>query len=117
MLVILHIDLVGSTRLSSTLPADRLAAIVQAFTQEMSITITAYGGYVLKYVGDAILAFFLANDHKYLPCVNAVNFARSMSKIVRAGINPILNKHDYPEINGPVGSDHGENAVRQDWME
>jgi adenylate cyclase len=113
MLVILHIDLVGSTRLSSTLPADRLAAIVQAFTQEMSVTITAYGGYVLKYVGDAILAFFLANQDKYLPCINAVNCARSMIKIVREGINPILNQYDYPEINVRVGIDLGECVVVQ----
>ncbi len=113
MLVILHIDLVGSTRMSSALPADRLAAIIQAFTQEMSITITAYGGYVLKYVGDAILAFFLASDDTYLPCVNAVNCARSMIKIMREGINPILNQYDYPEINVRVGIDLGENVVVQ----
>jgi class 3 adenylate cyclase len=112
-LVILHIDLVGSTRMASTLPADRLAAIIQAFTQEMSITISAYGGYVLKYVGDAILAFFLASDDAYLPCVNAVNCARSMVKIVREGINPILNQYDYPEINVRVGIDLGENVVVQ----
>jgi adenylate cyclase len=113
MLAILHIDLVGSTRMSSSLPADRLAAIIQAFTQEMSITISAYGGYVLKYVGDAILAFFLANDDAYLPCVNAVNCARSMVKIVRDGINPILNQYDYPEISVRVGIDLGENVVVQ----
>jgi adenylate cyclase len=112
-LVILHIDLVGSTRLSSTLPADRLAAIIQAFTQEMSITISAYGGYVLKYVGDAILAFFLASDDYYLPCINAVNCARSMIKIMREGINPILNQYDYPEMNVRVGIDLGENVVVQ----
>ncbi len=112
-LVILHIDLVGSTRLSSTLPADRLAAIIQAFTQEMSITISAYGGFVLKYVGDAILAFFLANDDAYLPSVNAVNCARSMIKIIREGINPILNQYDYPEMNVRVGIDLGENVVVQ----
>jgi len=113
MLVILHIDLVGSTRMSSTLPADRLAAIIQAFTQEMSIMITSYGGYVLKYVGDAILAFFLASDDMYLPCVNAVNCARSMIKIMREGINPILNQYDYPEMNVRVGIDLGENVVVQ----
>jgi len=112
-LVILYIDLVGSTRMSSTLPADRLAAIVQSFTQEMSITISAYGGYVLKYVGDAILAFFLACDDPYLPCVNAVNCARSMIKIIRQGINPILNQYDYPEMNVRVGIDLGENVVVQ----
>jgi adenylate cyclase len=113
MLVILYIDLVGSTRLSSDLPADRLAAIIQAFTQEMSTTISAYGGYVLKYVGDAIMAFFLANDDKYLPCVNAVNCARSMIRIVREGINPILNQYDYAEMNVRVGIDLGENVVVQ----
>ena len=112
-LVILYIDLVGSTHISSTLPADRLAAIVQSFTQEMSITISAYGGYVLKYVGDAILAFFLACDDPYLPCVNAVNCARSMIKIIRQGINPILNQYDYPEMNVRVGIDLGENVVVQ----
>jgi class 3 adenylate cyclase len=113
MLVILHIDLVGSTRMSSDLPADRLAAIVQAFTQEMSVTVTAYGGYVLKYVGDAIMAFFPATDDAYLPCVNAVNCARSMIKIMREGINPILNQYDYPEMNVRVGIDLGENVVVQ----
>jgi class 3 adenylate cyclase len=113
MLVILHIDLVGSTRLSSDLPTDRLAAIIQAFTQEMSITISAYGGYVLKYVGDAIMAFFLANNDKYLPSINAVNCAHSMVKIIQEGINPILNQYDYAEMNVRVGIDLGENVVVQ----
>lgn len=112
--VILHIDLVGSTRLSMTLPVDRLATIIQAFTQEMSLTISAYGGYVLKYVGDAILAFFPATgDNYYLPCINAVNCARSMIKIMREGINPILNQYDYPEMSVRVGIDVGENVVVQ----
>jgi class 3 adenylate cyclase len=112
-LVILHIDLVGSTKLSMTLPVDRLASIIQSFTQEMSLTVSAYGGYVLKYVGDAIMAFFLATDDVYLPCVNAVNCARSMIKIVRDGINPILNQYDYPEMSVRVGIDVGENVVVQ----
>jgi adenylate cyclase len=112
--VILHIDLVGSTRLSMTLPVDRLATIIQAFMQEMSLTISAYGGYVLKYVGDAILAFFPATgDDYYLPCINAVNCARSMIKIMREGINPILNQYDYPEMSVRVGIDVGENVVVQ----
>ena len=54
--VILHIDLVGSTQLSMTLPLDRLTTIIQTFTQEMSMIIALYGGYVLKYIGDAILS-------------------------------------------------------------
>jgi GTP cyclohydrolase III len=79
MFVILHIDIVGSTKMSMTLPVERLVTIIQTFTQEMSVIIAAYGGYVLKYVGDAIFAFFPISSHDlYLPCINAVNCSRSM---------------------------------------
>lgn len=112
--VILHIDLVGSTKLSMTLPADRLANIVQAFTQEMSIVIKAYGGFILKYVGDAILAFFLADRNNiHVPCQNAVACANAMIKVMQQGINPILNQYDYPELNVRVGIDVGDNVVVQ----
>lgn len=111
-LVILHIDIVNSTRMSMTLPVDRLATIIQAFTQEMSLMIEAYGGYVLKYVGDAIIAFFLVSaNNLYLPCINAINCAQSMIKIIQQGINPILNQYDYPEMNVRIGIDAGESAV------
>jgi class 3 adenylate cyclase len=114
MFVILHIDIVGSTWMSMTLPVERLATIIQTFTQEMSLIIAAYGGYVLKYVGDSVLAFFPVNlDDKHLPCVNAVNCAQSMIKIIRQGINPILNEYDYPEIAVRIGVDIGENVVVQ----
>src|SRR6478752_10451945 len=62
--VILHVDLVGSTQLSMTLPLDRLTTIIQTFSQEMSFMIEMYGGYVLKYIGDAVLAFFVTNPSK-----------------------------------------------------
>lgn len=70
-LVILHVDLVGSTRLSNSVSLDRLTTIIQAFTQEMSIVINLYGGYVLKYIGDAVIGFFVPNvsfysDHDHL---------------------------------------------------
>lgn len=113
-LAILHIDLVGSTKLSMTLPTAKLATIVQAFTQEMSLLISAYGGYVFKYVGDALLAFFFLNSNSlYLPCSNAVNCGRSMIRIMQDGINPILNENDYPEMGVRVGIDVGENVVVQ----
>lgn len=113
-LAILHIDLVGSTKLSMTLPTEKLATIVQAFTQEMSLLISAYGGHVFKYIGDALLAFFFLSDNNlYLPCSNAVNCARAMIRVMQDGINPILNDNDYPEMGVRVGIDAGENVVVQ----
>src|ERR687898_57276 len=125
-LVILHVDLVGSTQLSMTLPLDRLTTIVQTFTQEMSVMTSLYGGYVLKYVGDAVLAFFTIDSvsssdddqqiqlrQQYLPCINAINCAMSMIKIIKEGINPILNQYDYPEMGIRIGIDIGESSVIQ----
>ena len=112
--VILHIDIVGSTAMSMILPVERLATIIQTFTQEMSLIIAAYGGYVLKYVGDSVLAFFpVTLENKYLPCANAVNCAHSMIKIIHEGLNPILSEYDYPEMGVRVGIDMGENMVVQ----
>ena len=111
ILVVLHVDLVGSTRLTMTLPIDRIATIIQAFYQEISVLITAYGGYVLKYIGDAILVFFLVSTGVSLSCANAVYCARSIIKVIQQGINPILSQYDYPEINVRIGIDVGENTV------
>ena len=115
-LVVLHIDLVDSTKLAMTLPVDRITTIIQAFTREMSRMIEAYGGYILKYMGDGILAFFPVNitDNPYLPCINAINCGRSMIRVVQQGINPILDQNGYPEMSVRIGIDLGsENAILQ----
>jgi len=114
--VVLHVDLVGSTKLAMRLPLDRLTMMIQAFNQEMSIIVKAFGGYVLKYVGDAVLAFFVLPGHKSeakAACINAVNCAKYMLRIAREAINPILNQYDCPEMNLRIGVDIGENAIIQ----
>jgi adenylate cyclase len=112
---ILYIDIVGSTKLSMMLPGDKLAAIVRGFTHEISLVVSAYGGYVLKYLGDAILAFFVVPDKSssYIPCTNAVYCARSMIRAVKEGLNIILSQEGYPELEVRVGIDVGENVVVQ----
>ncbi len=113
-LVILHVDLVSSTRLSMNLPLQRLVPIVQAFTQEMSLIVEGYGGYVFKYVGDAVLAFFFTEkDNLYMPCSNAVSCGLSMVRIIEEGMNAILNENGYPELEIRVGIDVGESTVIQ----
>jgi adenylate cyclase len=114
--VVLHVDLVGSTKLALRLPLDRLTMIIQAFNQEMSIIVKAFGGYILKYVGDAVLAFFVVPGRKSeakVACINAVNCAKYMIRIAREAINPILNQYDCPEMNLRIGIDIGENAIIQ----
>jgi adenylate cyclase len=112
-LVIMYADLVGSTNMSMTLPADKLTTIIRAFTYEMSQVIYTHEGYVLKYVGDAVISFFPASYNKLLACDRAVQCAKSMLTVVKNGINPILNQYDYPELNVKLGMDEGENVIVQ----
>jgi len=112
-LVIMYVDLVGSTNMSMTLPIDKLVSIIRAFTYEMSSVIQSHKGYVLKYVGDAVIAFFPSNYNKLLACDNAVYCAQSMITVVRNGINPILNQYDYPELSIKIAIDEGENTIVQ----
>jgi adenylate cyclase len=114
--VVLHVDLVGSTKMAMKLPLDTLTMTIQAFNQEMSIVVKAFGGYILKYVGDAVLAFFVVSGHKTeakAACINAVNCAKYMLRIAREAINPILTQYDCPKINLRIGLDIGENAIIQ----
>jgi len=108
-LVILYADLVSSTKLSMNLPLKRLVPIIQAFTQEMSLIVDAYGGYVFKFVGDGILSFFFAGrENLYLPCSKAINCGYSMIKVIEKGINDILDENGYPELNIRIGIDVGK---------
>jgi adenylate cyclase len=131
-LVILHIDLVDSTKMSMTLSIDKLSAIIRAFAEETSSIISMYGGYVLKYVGDAVLAFFVIEDESSvdgenkknitnnnvvapysLQSSNAISCAYTMIQVIQKGINPILNQYDYPELKVRIGIDFGEIGVVQ----
>jgi len=111
--VIMYADLVGSTNMSMTLPVDKFVAIIRAFSFEMSSIVQSHGGYVLKYVGDAIISFFLSSYNKLLACDRAVSCARSMITVIKNGINPILNQYDYPELSVKIGIDEGENIIVQ----
>ena len=145
-LVIFNVDLVDSTELSISLPVERLSVILQTFMQEVASVIISYGGYVLKYIGDAVLGFLIVppehrfeenkvetvidntghinhitneNDNfnsSYIPCMNAITCGRSIIRILDQAINPILNQYGYPEMSVRIGIDIGENVVIQDGL-
>lgn len=112
-LVIMYVDLVDSTKMSMTLPVEQLVTIVRAFSHELSSVVENYNGYVLKYVGDAIISFFPCGFNKYLLFDKSIQCAKSMINVIKHGINPILTKHDYPELSVKIGIDEGESIVVQ----
>jgi adenylate cyclase len=112
-LVIMYADLVGSTKMSMTLPVDKMVTIIRAFLYEMSYIVQSHKGYVLKYVGDAVIAFFPSIYDKLLACDMAVRCAKSMITITEKGINQILHQYDYAELKVKIGLDVGENVIVQ----
>jgi adenylate cyclase len=116
-LIIIYADLVGSTSMSMTLPVDKMVTIIRAFSHQISHVVDSYDGYVLKYVGDAVISFFpgrVNNKNKYLTSDTSVECGKSMINGIKEEINAILNKrYGYPELFTKIGIDAGENAVVQ----
>lgn len=110
-IIVLYVDLVGSTTMTLELPEDKLAIIISSFAQEMASVITLHGGYVLKFVGDAVIGYFVASDNPLLAADNAVSCAKSMLTVIQKGINPILNQYDYPDLMVKIGVDFGQSIV------
>lgn len=106
--------------MSTILSLRDLTAILQVFTQEMTIVVINNHGYILKYVGDAIIAYFLVtkdnddnnnNNDFQIVSGNAISCRLNMLIIiVQQGINPILKECGFPEVHVKIGIDSGENA-------
>jgi class 3 adenylate cyclase len=110
-MIVMFVDLVGSTDMALLLPPEKLGIIVSSFSQEMRSVIRHHGGYVLKYVGDAVIGYFIAEESPLVVADNAVNCAKTMIDIIDRGINPILSEYDYPELRVKIGMDFGENVI------
>jgi adenylate cyclase len=115
-LIIIYADLVGSTTMSMTLSIDKLVDIIRVFAHEISHVIDSYGGYVIKYAGDAVISFFpgrVNNIDKYLASDTSVECGKSIIYVIRE-TNGIFNKKfGYPELFTKIGIDAGENAIVQ----
>jgi class 3 adenylate cyclase len=110
-MVILLIDINGSTHMSITLPPSKFAAILQVFSQETRLAIIGHGGYVLKFVGDSVIGLFPAEFDKKRACINTLNCAQGILSIISECINPVLNDNHLPIIRVRVGLDCGPSLV------
>tara|TARA_Y100001949_G_scaffold170735_1_gene172269 strand:- start:68 stop:919 length:852 start_codon:yes stop_codon:yes gene_type:complete len=108
---VMYVDLVGSTNLTLSLPEEKVVKIISSFAQEMAYTVTQFGGYMLKFVGDAVLSYFNADNDLIYPADNIVNCAKSMLRVITEGINPVLIANSYPPLAAKIGVDHGENII------
>ena len=112
-LVVLYVDLVDSTLMTRDFSVDKLATIIQMFTQEMSLAASNFNGQVLKYVGDAVIAYFPIEVNDSISCSSAINCAFHMITIIEQGINPVLRRNNYDQLQVKIGIDSSEHSIIQ----
>jgi adenylate cyclase len=77
----------------------------------MSLVTSEYGGYVLKYVGDAIIALFPAEYNGSQASKNAVDCAKDMQRIIKECVNPELSGRGLPQLTVKMSIDYGDVQV------
>jgi adenylate cyclase len=109
--VILYIDIVGSTKLSTQLTAEELSSLIRAFSQEMSIMISKHSGFVLKYAGDAVIAYFPTSDEFGNAAENAIRCGNSMNITLEKAINVAFQDFALPAIQVRISIDYGTSEI------
>lgn len=104
---VIYVDLVGSTIMSTELSPDFLSKIVTVFCQEVSYVIELFRGFVLKFVGDAVIGYFPSSQNLN----DIVLCAESIVYIVRDAINPLLLQMGHAGIEVKVTSDYGQHTI------
>jgi class 3 adenylate cyclase/tetratricopeptide (TPR) repeat protein len=93
-LTVMFCDLVESTILASTLDPEDYRAVLGAYHEACSGTVTACGGFVAKYMGDGVLAYFgypQAHEDDAVRAVRAgLALAEEVARVpVPSGVDPL----------------------------
>ena len=105
--VVMSIDIVNSTYLATSIDNKTYVQLISVILYELSEVIPKFHGYVLKYTGDGLIAYFpepsfiVKNDL-------AIDCALTIHKLIYEAINPIFEKRNIPTINIRIGLDAGE---------
>ena len=113
-MVVMFVDLVDSTKMSIEISPKKLPNVIRGFSQEATFVIEYYGGNVLKFVGDAVLAYFLIenfNNNSRKAVNNALNSAFALMNVIERSLNPALEARDLPKLGLHIGIDYGKNNV------
>lgn len=102
-------DLRDFTPLTETLPTQHLLAMLNEYFETVAAAVSARGGEILRFVGDAMLIVFPADAERDLEraCRDAVDAARdAFAKL--ASLNDRRRSEGIPEIRFGVGLSAGE---------
>lgn len=103
-------DLVGFTALSESMPAEKLVQVINLCLEELSNAVFDHGGYVDKYIGDAVMAVFGHPEdlphHAEAACQAALSCGRRMDEL-----NVRLERDYGVRLSLRIGLNTGEAVV------
>ena len=108
---VLFVDLGKSTIMSSDLAPEAFARIIRLFSQEMSYVIEYYGGFVLKFVGDAVIGYFPKEPAQGNPAVRVICCASTLNRVIKGSVNPVLHQEGLPPLQIKFSTDFGTNNI------
>ena len=103
-------DLVGSTSLAAQLDAEDWRNLVSAYFDEASAAVTGLGGYVLKRLGDGLMALFGYPQAQENDAERAVRAALAIQRALRE-LNAKNAAKGAPELSARIGLDLGAVVV------
>lgn len=110
LFVILVVDIVGSTDMNTSMHPSAYAVMVQLFISEVRMLVRKHTGFVLKYTGDGLIAYFsepnIIGKHD-----NAILCARRIPILLNQALNPVLNEFDMPSLQFRIGLDTGSAEI------
>lgn len=110
-LYVIFVDLVGSTKMSQKIPPSQLEDVIRSFSQELTIIIENYNGHILKFVGDAIVAYFIPKNNSKKIANDVIKCAQTIVDVAKISANPILNENHLPPLHLHMGVDFGSCSI------
>ena len=109
-ITVMFCDLVGSTSLAARLDAEDWRNLVNAYLDEASKAVTAFGGHVLKKLGDGLMALFGYPQAQENDAERAVRAALAVQRAL-AELTARNARTGAPELIARIGLDSGPVVV------
>jgi class 3 adenylate cyclase len=107
--VVFFLDIRGFTKLSFVLPNEELLVILQALTMASVASVLQFGGHVIEFTGDGVMAVF--GDSRTvaeLAAFSALHTTAFLMKGIRDEVNPRLVQNGTQPVRTGVGMEFGE---------
>jgi class 3 adenylate cyclase len=107
--VVFFLDIRGFTKLSFVLSNEELLAILQALSMASVASVLQFGGHVIEFTGDGVMAVFGdARSPAEVAAFSALHTTAFLMKGIRDEVNPMLEHNGTQPVRTGVGMEFGE---------